>query len=366
MATKYDPILGKLRTDDTTDTSGLTPTTRTVNGHPLSANVTVTATDLSLGNVNNTSDANKPVSTATQTALDLKAPLASPTFSGTVGGVTKSMVGLGSVDNTSDAGKPVSTAQQTALDLKVVANTAITGATKIKTTYDSKGLITAGVDATTADIADSADKRYVTDAQRTVVGNTSGTNTGDQTAIANATLANMATKTYKGRTSALTGSPEDVAVATLKTDLGLVKADVGLGSVVNSDTTTTANITDSSNKRFITDAQQTVLGNTSGTNTGDQILPTDATLVTTDVATNNVSTTKHGFAPKITDVTKYLKGDGTWSTPTAAAPDISTSMLAPTTDETIAASLSAVSVRSYKIASGKKLTLGLASRFRIL
>jgi len=36
-----------------------------------------------LGNVNNTSDASKPVSTATQTALDLKAPLASPTFTGT-------------------------------------------------------------------------------------------------------------------------------------------------------------------------------------------------------------------------------------------------------------------------------------------
>jgi hypothetical protein len=35
-----------------------------------------------LGNVNNTSDANKPVSTATQTALDLKAPLASPTLTG--------------------------------------------------------------------------------------------------------------------------------------------------------------------------------------------------------------------------------------------------------------------------------------------
>ncbi len=36
-------------------------------------------------------------------------------------------------------------------------------------------------DATTADIADSADKRYVTDEQLTVLGNTSGTNTGDQT-----------------------------------------------------------------------------------------------------------------------------------------------------------------------------------------
>jgi len=51
-------------------------------------------------------------------ALDLKAPLAGPTFTGTVSGITKSMVGLGNVDNTSDANKPVSTATQTALDLK--------------------------------------------------------------------------------------------------------------------------------------------------------------------------------------------------------------------------------------------------------
>jgi hypothetical protein len=36
-----------------------------------------------LANVDNTSDANKPVSTATQTALDLKATLASPSFTGT-------------------------------------------------------------------------------------------------------------------------------------------------------------------------------------------------------------------------------------------------------------------------------------------
>jgi len=37
-----------------------------------------------LGNVDNTSDASKPISTATQTALNAKAPLASPTFTGTV------------------------------------------------------------------------------------------------------------------------------------------------------------------------------------------------------------------------------------------------------------------------------------------
>ncbi len=44
----------------------------------------VTKAQVGLGNADNTSDANKPVSTATQTALNLKANLASPTFTGTV------------------------------------------------------------------------------------------------------------------------------------------------------------------------------------------------------------------------------------------------------------------------------------------
>jgi hypothetical protein len=48
----------------------------------------------------------------------------------------------------------------------VVKNTAIIGATKTKITYDSKGLVTAGSDATTADIADSTNKRYQTDNQK--------------------------------------------------------------------------------------------------------------------------------------------------------------------------------------------------------
>ena len=61
-------------------------------------------------------------------ALDLKAPLADPTFTGTVSGITKSMVGLGNVDNTSDANKPVSTATQTALDAKAsLAGATFTG-----------------------------------------------------------------------------------------------------------------------------------------------------------------------------------------------------------------------------------------------
>lgn len=52
----------------------------------------------------------------------------------------------------------------------------------------------------------------------------------------------------------------------------VTKTQVGLGNVPNTDTTTTANITDSTNKRFVTDANLVTIGNQSGTNTGDQDL----------------------------------------------------------------------------------------------
>lgn len=78
-----------------------------------------------LGNVDNTSDANKPISTATQSALNLKEDsIATGTTSQYWRGdkswqtLDKSAVGLSNVDNTSDANKPVSTATQTALNLK--------------------------------------------------------------------------------------------------------------------------------------------------------------------------------------------------------------------------------------------------------
>ncbi len=51
-------------------------------------------------------------------ALDLKANISSPTFTGTVGGITATMVGLSNVNNTSDLSKPISTLTQAALDLK--------------------------------------------------------------------------------------------------------------------------------------------------------------------------------------------------------------------------------------------------------
>lgn len=59
--------------------------------------------------------------------IDTKAPINNPTFTGTVGGISKSAVGLGNVDNTSDANKPISSATQTALNGKTPLNG--TGAT---------------------------------------------------------------------------------------------------------------------------------------------------------------------------------------------------------------------------------------------
>lgn len=113
-------------------------------------------------------------------------------------GVDAAKLADGSVSNTEfQYLNGVSSAIQTQLDSKVDENAAITGATKTKITYDAKGLVTAGADATTADIADSTNKRYVTDAQLTVIGNTSGTNTGD----------NATNSQYSG----LAASKEDVA-----------------------------------------------------------------------------------------------------------------------------------------------------------
>lgn len=91
---------------------------------------------------------------------------------------------------------------QSALDSKVDENAPITGATKTKITYDSKGLVTAGADATTADIADSSNKRYVTDADLVDIGNLSGVNTGDQTITLTGDVTGTGTGSFAATISA--------------------------------------------------------------------------------------------------------------------------------------------------------------------
>lgn len=129
ITNKVDKVTGSSLVPDTKVTAYDSHLTNKNNPHE------VTKAQVGLGNVDNTSDANKPVSTAQQTALNKKVDkvegsslvpdtkvesydshlnnIANPHE------VTKGQVGLGNVDNTSDINKPVSTAQQIALDGKV-------------------------------------------------------------------------------------------------------------------------------------------------------------------------------------------------------------------------------------------------------
>lgn len=90
-------------------------------------------------------DARIAASAATGTGNLVRAQ--SPTFTGTVSGITKSMVGLGNADNTSDANKPVSTAQ-------AAADTAVANASVPKSLIDAKGDLFVGTaDNTVARLA---------------------------------------------------------------------------------------------------------------------------------------------------------------------------------------------------------------------
>lgn len=129
--------------------------------------------------------------------------------------LVKGDVGLGNVDNTADTSKPVSTAQQTALDLKAnLASPTFTGTV------------------------------VVPDASWSL-----------------AKMANMATASLIYRRTASAGVPEVNTLAQLKTDLTLVKGDVGLGNVDNtSDATKNAAVATLTNKTLTSPVINTPTG----------------------------------------------------------------------------------------------------------
>ena len=150
---------------------------------------------------------------------------------------------------------------------KITGNNAIIAGTNTKITYDTKGLVTAGSAATTADIDASTNRNYVTDAEATVIGNTSGTNTGDQTLSGLGGVAGN---------SAITAGTNTKITYDAK---GLVTA----GSAA-----TTADIDASTDRNYVTDAEATVIDNTSGTNTGDQTAAQVVSTATGAIVATNV------------------------------------------------------------------------------
>ena len=181
----------------------------------------------------------------------------------------------------------------TALGTKVTGNTAITGATKTKITYDSKGLVTVGADATTADIAASTNKNYVTDAQQTVITNTSGTNTGDQT------LANTSDSTSHTATLSATG--------------GSVKLVEGSGITLTTTGTTADGIitiasTGGGGSGTVTSVAALTLG-TSGTDLSSSV----ANSTTTPVITLNVPDASATARGVISTTSQTIAGDKTFT-----------------------------------------------------
>lgn len=100
--------------------------------------------------------------------------------------------------------------------------------------------------------------------------------------IENDKLGDMVSQTIKGRITGGTGVPEDLTATQVRT---LINVEDGA--------------------------------------TADQIV-SDATITTSDITTNNCSTSKHGFTPKGPNTGQFLKDDCTWATP-AGSGNVSTS-----------------------------------------
>jgi hypothetical protein len=147
----------------------------------------------------------------------------------------KTALALNNVDNTSDANKPISSATQTALDGKVDENSAITGATKTKITYDAKGLVTSGENLAASDLPSGI----------------------DATKIANGSVTNAEFQYLNSVTSDIQSQFNDRVLKSEFTDHvdnvsnphAVTKAQVGLG---NCDNTSDAN-------KPVSTAQQTAL-----------------------------------------------------------------------------------------------------------
>lgn len=140
----YSPATSAWEKADTTDAVS------SVNGY--TGNVSLTKSDVSLGDVDNTSDANKPVSSATQTALNGKeSSIAAGTTSQYWRGdksfqtLDKAAVGLGNVDNTSNDTERAAAATLTNKTISGSANTlsAIANASLTNSTITIAGTSTA-------------------------------------------------------------------------------------------------------------------------------------------------------------------------------------------------------------------------------
>ena len=157
----------------------------------------------------------------------------------------KASVGLENVDNTSDLNKIISTATQTALNAKAnISGQVFTGAVSAPNLSGTN----------TGDNApNSLYSGLVTNATHTgeVTGSTALTITNG--AVTNAKLANVATSTLKGRVSATTGVVEDLTASQVRTLLNVAN---GANNYVHPANHPASIITQDASNRFVTDTEK--------------------------------------------------------------------------------------------------------------
>ena len=157
----------------------------------------------------------------------------------------KNSVGLGNVDNTSDLNKIISTATQTALNAKAnISGQVFTGAVSAPNLSGTN----------TGDNApNSLYSGLVTNATHTgeVTGSTALTITNG--VVTNAKLANVATSTLKGRVAAATGVVEDLTASQVRTLLNVAD---GANNYVHPANHLASIITQDASNRFVTDTEK--------------------------------------------------------------------------------------------------------------
>lgn len=147
------------------------------------------------------------------------------------------------------------------------------------------------------------------------------TSTGNATTIANsavtlAKMANLAQDQFIGRTTASTGVPETATItAAARTVLDDTTVAAMVDTLWGATSTGTGGLVRATSPTFVTPALGTpasgVLTNCTGL--------TEAWQTLADNTTNNVSTTKHGYAPKWDgDTSKFLNANWAYSTPTSS------------------------------------------------
>jgi hypothetical protein len=246
LSTKtYADTAVSTHSSDTTEVHGIADTSIlvTTSGTQTLTNKTITTpaglvkSDVGLGNVDNTTDANKPVSTATQAALDLKAPLANPTFTGTVtlpaNTISQSMMGDDSVGTNEIGGSAVTEAKiaDDAVTAQKIKDGAVTSA---KIANDT--IVDADINSAAA-IAQSKISGLTTDLSSKLA-LAGGTMTGAITLHADPSSSlHAATKQYVDNTaSGVIAKPQVLGATTANIDATYSNGTAGVGATLTHNT----------------------------------------------------------------------------------------------------------------------------------